>query len=128
MDEKLKAAGERLLAVIKACGMSQKEFAGKIGVTPAAISAVCNGKNGASATTVKMICSTFEVSERWLVDGEGEMFEPKTSYDEIADFVADLSKKEPDDFQVRLMRGLARLSPEKWSLLEEIFKDVTEEL
>ena len=124
MPNATNSIGERIAAVMDVLSMKQKDFAERIGVTPAAISAMCKGKNGASATTIKAICGTFDVNESWLLTGEGEMFSKKSAYDDIADFVADLSKKEPDDFQVRLISALARLSPEKWELVEEIFDDI----
>ncbi len=118
--------GSRISHLIEALGLNKSKFAAKIGISPASVSTICSGKNGVSGQTVKVICSVFDVSEKWLLDGEGEMFAKRSSYDDIADFVAVLSKKEPDDFQVRLISALARLSPEKWYMVEEIFDDIAQ--
>lgn len=116
--------GLRISRLIETLGLNKSKFAAKIGVAPASVSTICSGKNGVSGQTIKVICATFDVNEHWLLTGEGEMFAKRSNYDDIADFVADLSKKDPDDFQVRLISALARLSPEKWSVVEEIFDDL----
>lgn len=64
----------RIRELRKTLGLSQKEFAQKIGLKQNAIS--CMEKNGATVTeqNIKTICSQFSVNENWLRTGYGKIF------------------------------------------------------
>ena len=64
----------RIRELRKALDLSQKEFAGKIGLKQNAISYM--EKSGATVTeqNIKTICSQFSVNEHWLRTGNGKMF------------------------------------------------------
>ena len=64
----------RIRELRKALDLSQKEFAGKIGLKQNAISYM--EKIGATVTeqNIKTICSQFSVNEYWLRTGNGKMF------------------------------------------------------
>lgn len=64
----------RIRELRKSLNLSQKEFAGKIGLKQNAISYM--EKNGSTVTeqNIKTICSQFDVNEHWLRTGSGEMF------------------------------------------------------
>lgn len=57
-------------------GMSGEVFGEKLGLTKQTISRLENGVNGITEQTIKLICQEFNVDEKWLRTGEGEMFEP----------------------------------------------------
>jgi transcriptional regulator, XRE family len=57
-------------------GMSGEVFGEKLGLTKQTISRLENGVNGITEQTIKLICQEFNVNEKWLRTGEGEMFEP----------------------------------------------------
>jgi transcriptional regulator, XRE family len=57
-------------------GMSGEVFGEKLGLTKQTISRLENGVNGITEQTIKLICQEFNVNEKWLRAGEGEMFEP----------------------------------------------------
>ncbi len=50
--------------------LSQEEFGKQIGLSKSGISNIENGKRTISDTHIKIICSTFGVSEQWLRTGE----------------------------------------------------------
>ena len=54
--------------------MSQETFGARIGVTAAGISKIGSGQRNASEQVILSICREFNVNERWLRTGEGEMF------------------------------------------------------
>ena len=72
---------ERIKELRKKLGLTQIEFAEKIGLKKSAASWI--EKNGSNVTTsnIQLICSTFNVSEEWLLHGTGDMF---TNSDEQA--------------------------------------------
>lgn len=67
--------------------LSQEKFGSKIGVKKGAISAIEVGTNSVSSQIRASICREYNVSEKWLLTGEGEMFTPKAS--DVIDALAD---------------------------------------
>jgi len=66
---------DRIKEVISALKMNQTMFARQIGVDPAALSNVIRRKRGLGDGIVARIVARAGVSEKWLLTGEGEMFE-----------------------------------------------------
>ncbi len=64
----------RIRELRKALGLSQKDFASRIGLKQNAISYM--EKDGATVTeqNIKTICAQFSVNEAWLRSGDGGMF------------------------------------------------------
>ena len=82
----------RIRELRKALGLSQREFAQKIGLKQNAISYM--EKEGATVTeqNIKAICSHFCVSENWLRTGSGIMFlETEKKQKEFFDIFDELS-------------------------------------
>lgn len=65
---------KRIRVLRKTLGLSQKDFAGRIGLKQNAISYM--EKDGSTVTeqNVKTICTQFSVNENWLRMGSGKMF------------------------------------------------------
>ena len=72
---------ERIKAVRKAAVLNQKDFGTKIGIGMSAVSLLESGTNNPSDQTLRLICSEFGISRRWLETGEGEMIDPQVSSD-----------------------------------------------
>lgn len=118
--------GSRLTALIKHLGLTKTAFAAKIKLSQPFVSELCNDKSVPSDRTILDICRVFDVSERWLRTGEGEMMVQRTREQEITDFMADLLKGEPD-FRRRFISVLARLDDDQWRLLEEKIREIAAE-
>lgn len=67
---------ERLKELRKYLGLSGEKFGEKIGLKKVVISQMENGKSGITDRTITSICKEFNVNEKWLREGEGDMFEP----------------------------------------------------
>jgi transcriptional regulator with XRE-family HTH domain len=65
---------ERLIKLRKALNYSQSEFAARLGVKRSSISMIETENNPLTDKSVKLICMTFNVSEKWLRTGAGQMF------------------------------------------------------
>ena len=65
---------ERIRQVRKALNLTQKEFGKKLGYTQTHLSMIELGNSGISEKNIKLICAAFNINERWLRTGEGEMF------------------------------------------------------
>ena len=79
---------ERIKEVRKTVGLTQTEFANRIGLSQNFITQLETGSKNPSDRTLSDICREFSVSEQWLRTGEGEMFVPVE--DETAAVVASL--------------------------------------
>jgi len=115
----------RIQAIVSASGLTKTAFSQKIQVTQQYVSNLCLGKKTPSDRTIRDICRAFNVSERWLRTGVGEMFVEKSREEELAAFMGDLLCGEPD-FKRQLIYVLARMTPEEWSWLENKVLELAE--
>lgn len=118
---------ERIKAVRTALGLSQQEFAEKIGIKRGAVANYEVGRNEPIDAVVSLICKTYNVNEHWLRTGEGEMFIQVSRDQEIMDFVADTMQDDEDNFRRRFLLALARLPSERWADIEDFARQITAE-
>lgn len=104
----------------QATGLTQQEFAEKIGLTRNFVWMLEKGERIPSDRTIADICRVFNVNETWLRTGEGEMFVTHTRDEAIAAFVGRVLASENDSFQKRLISVLAGLKEDEWELLEKV--------
>ena len=116
---------ERIRDLRKAIGLTQQDFADRLGIKRNTVALYETGKSGISDGIIKSICREFGVSEEWLRTGEGEMFVPRTKNQVITDFMADLVM-EDDSFKKRIIEALAQLDEKDWEELERIALKVLE--
>ena len=81
---------QRLKQVRKALGYTQTEFAKFLGITQTSYSMIENGIRPLSNKYVRIICITFNVSEQYLVSGQGEMFASSPHKKELLDLFSQL--------------------------------------
>lgn len=117
----------RIKEVRKAKGLSQAAFGAPFGANRDMINNVENGRAAVSDIMVASICRTYDVSERWLRTGEGEMFVQISRDQEIMDFVADTMQDDEDNFRRRFLLALSRLPEERWADIEAFAHQITAE-
>ena len=115
---------ERVRIVREHLDKTQEQFGALLGVTKATISAVETGKNAVSDQLRRSIAREFNVSEDWLLTGEGDMFIQLDPEDELMEWAGKVLASEPDDFKRRLVKVLASLDEEQWKVLEAKFMEV----
>ena len=81
---------QRLKQVRKALGYTQTEFAKFLGITQTSYSMIENGIRPLSDKYVRIVCITFNVSEQYLVSGQGEMFVSSPHKKELLDLFSQL--------------------------------------
>ena len=84
----------RIRLTRKALGLSQGEFARRIGLTQTALSMIELGGVALTDKNIKLICATFAVDEGWLRTGKGDMFGPASPYEK--ELLAVFSKLSPE--------------------------------
>ena len=72
---------DRIKALMKHMGMSQKNFAAEICISEGTLSSYFSGRNNPTLSTLNNIHERFpEVNMDWLMDGKGEMFVSSTPF------------------------------------------------
>lgn len=110
----------RIAAVIKASGLTKTAFAERLNVSQSFVSRLAVGASVPSDRTILDICREFNVSERWLRTGEGEMFVQLSREEEITRFAMEVIRDPASEFQRQLIATMARLEPAQWKLMEQM--------
>lgn len=118
---------DRIKEVRKNSGLSQTDFAERLGTTRGVITNLEGGKTTPNDPFVKLICREFNVSEAWLRAGEGEMMQPLTRNQEIAEFMGRLMNDPDSAPRKRFISIVSKLDVEEWRLLDEIAKKMARE-
>lgn len=111
--------GERFKQLRKKLGLSQIEFAKRLGLTRGAISNIEAGKVQPKPLLIDLICSTFRANKEWLVNGTGQMLADRSRDDQIMDFVSSAMAGERPNFKRRLLSVLSQLNENQWEMLEK---------
>ncbi len=116
----------RIAAVIQASGLTKTAFAERVKVSQQHISRLA--KDGTpSDRTILDICREFDVSERWLRTGEGEMFVQLSREEEITKFAMEIIRDPDSEFQRQLLTTMARLEPAQWKLMEQMLDQLLQQ-
>lgn len=119
---------ERISLIRKEAGLTQEEFGEKVGgLSRNYIWMVEKGERVPSDRTILDICRIFNVSEKWLRTGEGEMFKPKSRNEELYEFIHKVENSEPGSIQAQLLTVMARLTDAQWEVLAQVAKEFVEE-
>ena len=111
--------GDRIKQIRLAAGLTQQQFAERIGLSRKYIALIETGSREPSDRTISDICREFGVSQSWLQTGEGEMFLPRSKNEELALMVADLMAEADDSFRKRFVSAFLSFPPDKLAVLEE---------
>ena len=118
---------DRIKEVRTVLGISQQEFADRIGIKRGAVANYEVGRNKPIDAIIGLICREFGVSEHWLRTGDGEMFVQISRDKEIMRFAGDVMQGEDDNFRLRFLLALARLPEERWKDIEDFARQITAE-
>ena len=118
--------GERLKELRKKLGLTQEEFAKRLGIKRNAVTNYEVGRNDPADLIVSLICREFSVNESWLRFGEGEIFIEKTKDEQIQEMVDEIMVEKPEDFRRRFVRALAALDADGWVALERFIDSISE--
>ena len=118
---------DRIKQIRKNAELSQTKFGERLGVTLSAVQKWEMGLNVPDASSIKVICDRFAISETWLRTGEGEMKAPISREQEMAALVRNLMEDSPESFRSALVTTLLRFDPDgpEWTILERIYEAVS---
>ena len=113
---------DRIRTIRTGLGLTQKEFAARIGTSQNVLANYETGRRNPSASVINNICKTFHVNEAWLRAGEGEMSAAIGTEQRIIAWVKGIFAEEEMTFQQQFLNMLMDLDNAKWELLEEIME------
>ncbi|GHV86971.1 hypothetical protein AGMMS50255_2670 [Spirochaetia bacterium] len=104
---------ERIKAVRKALGISQRDFCGGIYLSHSFYSKIETGTRNPNERVNELICNKYKVNKDWLITGRGDMFSeppPDVELDEIIGIIRELDPLFRDCIikQIKLMANLHR--------------------
>jgi transcriptional regulator with XRE-family HTH domain len=112
---------DRIKLLRKELGLTQQEFADKIGLKRNSVASYEIGRNTPMDAVILSICREFNVNEEWLRTGQGEMFRELDREDEITKWLGSLMRPDNDnEFIKKFIHMLSRLSIEDWKVLEKM--------
>lgn len=118
----------RIKIVRQKSKLNQSEFGSRIGVTQSAVAAYESGNRVPLNTVISSICRTFNINEKWLRDGEGEMFAQISKENKLMQWAGEVLSEENDSFRHRLISALSVLDDRDLKDLERVLTKMYEEL
>lgn len=115
---------ERMKQLRKTLGLTQQDFADRLGIKRGAIANYEIGRNEPIDAVVSLICREFDINEDWLRTGEGEMFLTLDRDDQIARWAGTVLRDEGDTFKKRFVAALSQLEERDWVALEQFLLNI----
>lgn len=111
---------ERIVQVRKQAGLTQEQFAGRIGLSRNFIWMIEKGERIPSDRTITDICREFHVSEIWLRTGEGKMLLDLGEKPELTRVLADIQLSS-DTWIQNFLLAYGQLDREEKAALKKFF-------
>ena len=113
----------RIKEIRKALNISQADFGKALGVTAAAISRIESGERGITEQMTLSISREFNVNEKWLRTGEGEIFNHLPEGTELGIYIGKVLQSD-DDFIRKIIINYMQLDDDS----KKIIRDFVESL
>ena len=121
---------ERLKKLRKNLDLTQQAFADKIGMKQNTIEQYEMGRTTPSDAIVFSICREFGVNEKWLRNGEGEMFIKSTPYDKAYNrfgYIMENSSPSKKAALSILLELLYSVPDDQWDMIMEQYNEIKKE-
>lgn len=113
----------RIRELRKSLKLTQQELGNKIGLSKASIGNIENGIINLTDRNLSLICSTCNVNENWLRNGEGEMFNPMSEDEEFAYMIGALLVDDQEDKR-KFIRLMLDLDESYWPIVTELIEGI----
>lgn len=125
--------GERVKMVRDKAQLTMEQFGSRIGgVSKSTISNIENDNRNLTEHMLKSICREFDVNEKWLKTGEGDMPRKLSEEEEVAALVSGLLEDGRDNpffgIILEIVQTYNELSPASQKVLQEASKKLVENL
>lgn len=115
---------EKIKELRKATGLTQQEFAEKVGVARNNLAGYETGRREPSAAVMELIVTKLNVSEAWLRTGEGDPFNPtpETVIDEL------VKEYHLDNVDREIIKQFIDLKPEERKIIKDYIQRVAQHI
>ncbi len=125
--------GKRVKMVRDKAQLTMEQFGNRIGgVSKSTISNIENDNRNLTEHMLKSICREFDVNEKWLKTGEGDMPRKLSEEEEVASLVSNLLEDGRDNpffgIILEIVQTYNELSPASQKVLQEASKKLVENL
>ena len=111
---------DRIKTIRKNAGMTQQQFAEKLGVSRNTIATYETSVRVPIDAIIISMCREFGVREEWLRTGKGAMYRETTLDLELSKWFGQILKEEDTSFRKRFFLALTSLKEEEWRSLEHL--------
>lgn len=118
---------DRIKMIRQADDLTQAQFAEKIGLSRNFVAMIEIGQREPSDRTIADICRIFDIRKEWILTGEGEMKEPRTREEEIADLVGQ-ALNGSNDFKLAVVKMICSRTDKELEALEAALRNIYESL
>lgn len=119
--------GERIRDARKSLKKTQKEFSQSLDMSENYIWQIEKGQREPSERTLNDICRIFGIRKDWLLTGEGEMKEPMTREEEIAELVGQ-ALNGSNEFKLAVVKMICSRTDSELQTLEAALRKIYESL
>lgn len=116
---------KRIKEIRQNAGMTQREFADRIGVSRNTIAAYETDARVPIDAIIVSICREFNVNEDWLRTGLGNMYAEVNPDIQLSKALGSLLREEACSFKKQLILSLLELNQKEWDTLEKLITSVT---
>jgi len=107
---------KRLVEIRKFKGLTQIEFAEKLGFTQANLSSIELGKTPLTEANINLICLTFGIRREWLKEGTGDMMDDESLLSDMERQLLDLFRKLSPRARIMLIEYAEKLIADEEAL------------
>lgn len=115
----------RIKKIRQNAGLTQREFADKIGVSRNTIAAYETDVRIPIDAIIISICREFNINKDWLYTGEGNMYLDIHPDIQLSKALGMLLKNEAGSFRKCLILSLLEMDEKEWGTLEKLFTSVS---
>lgn len=116
---------KRIKKIRQNAGMTQREFADRIGVSRNTIAAYETDARVPIDAIIVSICREFNINEDWLRTGLGNMYAEVNPDIQLSKALGSLLREEAGSFKKQLILSLLELNQKEWDTLEKLITSVT---
>ena len=118
---------DRIRQIRQNMGMTQKEFAQRIGVSRNTVATYETSTRTPIDAIIISICREFHVNEHWLRTGEGKAYIDINPDLILSQWFGQVLREDELSFKKQLLLKLSNMNDNDWSALEHVLRLITPE-